>query len=100
MKKSIRVHCRSQNSRFGVKLLFLICFYKFLIFLKGVSGITSADTKKLADAGYNTVDAVAHALKKNLITIKGLSEQKAEKLILEAQKHGEITQQVNLIVAN
>jgi predicted RecB family nuclease len=56
--------------------------------IQGVNGITSSDTKKLMEAGYNTVDAVAHALKKQLITIKGISEAKADKLITEASKHG------------
>lgn len=42
------------------------------------------------EAGYHTVDSVAHALKKNLITIKGLSDNKVEKLIAEASKHGKL----------
>lgn len=41
------------------------------------------------DAGYHSVDAVAHALKKSLTTIKGISEAKVEKLIAEAGKIGE-----------
>lgn len=61
---------------------------------QGVSGITSADTKKLIDAGYNTVDSVAHALRKNLMAIKGLSDAKADKLIIEAQKHGKTTRYI------
>lgn len=43
----------------------------------------------MIEAGYNTVDSVAHALRKNLMTIKGISDAKADKLISEAQKHGE-----------
>lgn len=38
------------------------------------------------EAGYHTVEAVAYALKKNLASIKNISEIKAEKLIAEAQK--------------
>jgi DNA repair protein RAD51 len=43
------------------------------------------------EGGYHTVDAVAHALKKNLVAIKGLSEAKVEKMIAEAGKIGEIS---------
>jgi len=46
-------------------------------------GINNADVKKLIDAGFNTVEAVAFTAKKNLITIKGLTEGKVDK-ILEA----------------
>lgn len=35
-------------------------------------GINNADVKKLIDAGFNTVEAVAFTAKKNLITIKGI----------------------------
>lgn len=48
-------------------------------------GINNADIKKLIDAGYQTVEAVAFTAKKNLLTIKGLSEPKLDK-ILEACK--------------
>ncbi|PBL01279.1 Rad51-domain-containing protein [Armillaria gallica] len=50
------------------------------------AGIHANDIKKLADAGLNTVEAVAFTPKKHLITIKGISEQKADKIIAEAQK--------------
>lgn len=43
-------------------------------------GIAAADIKKLTDGGIFTVDAVAHAPKKELLAIKGLSEAKVEKL--------------------
>lgn len=42
------------------------------------------------EAGYHSVDAVAHALKKNLVAIKGLSEAKVEKLLAEAAKIGKL----------
>lgn len=58
------------------------------LFFQGINGITNADLKKLMDAGFHTVDGVAHALKKNLITIKGISDAKADKLLLEAGKIG------------
>jgi len=50
------------------------------------AGIHPQDVKKLTDAGYHTVEAVAYTPKKNLISIKGISEQKAEKILAEAQK--------------
>jgi hypothetical protein len=45
-------------------------------------GISAADIKKLEDAGYHTVEAVAFAPKKNLIAIKGISEAKADKFLV------------------
>ena len=47
------------------------------------AGIHPQDIKKLADAGFHTVEAVAYTPKKNLISIKGISEQKAEKILSE-----------------
>ncbi|KAJ1523534.1 hypothetical protein ONE63_001383 [Megalurothrips usitatus] len=49
-------------------------------------GIGAADLKKLQEAGYNTIEAIAFAPKKDLIAIKGISEQKADKLIAESSK--------------
>ncbi|KAJ8514689.1 hypothetical protein ONZ45_g7800 [Pleurotus djamor] len=50
------------------------------------AGIHPNDIKKLSDAGLNTVESVAFTPKKALISIKGISEQKADKIIAEAQK--------------
>lgn len=47
-------------------------------------GITAADVKKLKDAGHHTVQSVAYTPKKALITIKGITEAKAEKLLAAA----------------
>lgn len=47
------------------------------------AGIHQQDIKKLTDAGFHTVEAVAYTPKKNLISIKGISEQKAEKILAE-----------------
>lgn len=47
------------------------------------AGIHSNDVKKLADFGLHTVEAVAFTPKKTLLTIKGISEQKADKIISE-----------------
>ena len=49
-------------------------------------GISATDVKKLADAGYHTVESVAYAPKKALIMIKGISEAKADKIQNEAAK--------------
>jgi hypothetical protein len=47
-------------------------------------GVAAADIKKLKEGGIYTVEALAHAPKKELAAIKGLSDQKVEKL----QKEG------------
>lgn len=49
------------------------------------AGISSSDTKKLADAGLHTVEAVAFTPKKTLCTIKGISEAKADKILTEGE---------------
>lgn len=46
-------------------------------------GITMTDIKKIREAGVFTIEGVAYMSKKQLILIKGISEQKAEK-VLEA----------------
>ncbi|KAK2708046.1 hypothetical protein QYM36_015663 [Artemia franciscana] len=50
------------------------------------SSVTSADVKNLKEAGFFTVESVVFAPKKHLITIKGISEQKAEKICAKAAK--------------
>ncbi len=47
------------------------------------AGINTQDIRKLADNGYNTVEAVAYTPKKALMAIKGISEQKADKILAE-----------------
>jgi DNA repair protein RAD51 len=44
-------------------------------------GINNADIKKLIDAGLQTVEAVAFTAKKTLLTFKGLTEAKVDKII-------------------
>eukprot|EP00123_Amoebidium_parasiticum_P017001 comp23673_c0_seq1/m.40520 comp23673_c0_seq1/g.40520 ORF comp23673_c0_seq1/g.40520 comp23673_c0_seq1/m.40520 type:complete len:341 (-) comp23673_c0_seq1:340-1362(-) len=51
------------------------------------NGITSADIKKLQEAGFHTVESIAYAPKKQLLSVKGISENKADKIVLESQKH-------------
>ncbi|KAG0182944.1 recombinase rad51 [Apophysomyces sp. BC1021] len=50
------------------------------------NGISAADVKRLKDAGMYTVESVAFAPKKALLAIKGISETKADKLLMEAAK--------------
>ena len=49
------------------------------------AGIHANDVKKLAEAGLNTVEAVAFTPKKNLLAIRGISEQKADKILAEGE---------------
>ncbi|KAA8583412.1 hypothetical protein FQN60_015958 [Etheostoma spectabile] len=49
-------------------------------------GISASDIKKLGDAGFHTIEAVAYAPKKELLNIKGISEAKADKILTEAAK--------------
>ena len=51
------------------------------------AGITPQDIKKLTDAGLHTIESVAYTPKKSLMAIKGISEQKAEKIIAEGTLH-------------
>ncbi|KAI8592376.1 recombinase rad51 [Geranomyces variabilis] len=49
-------------------------------------GISSADIKKLAAAGYHTIEALAFTPKKALLLVKGISDAKADKILAEATK--------------
>lgn len=50
------------------------------------NGINSGDIKKLQESGYHTIESVAFAPKKYLLAIKGISDQKADKILAEAAK--------------
>ena len=50
-------------------------------------GITQNDLNKLQEAGYQTVESIAMATKKALLSIKGISENKADKLIEISHKY-------------
>ncbi|KAI9894357.1 MAG: recombinase rad51 [Vezdaea aestivalis] len=54
--------------------------------LEGVNGLTKRDIQAFLDAGYHSVESVAYTGKKDLLTIKGISEQKANKILAEANK--------------
>lgn len=49
-------------------------------------GIGASDIKKLGDAGFHTIEAVAYAPKKELLNIKGISEAKADKILVRKKK--------------
>jgi len=49
-------------------------------------GIASGDIKKLMEYGFFTVESVAYAPKKNILQVKGISENKAEKIMAECAK--------------
>jgi len=51
------------------------------------AGVTAADLKKLTDAGFATVEAIAFATKKQIVEVKGISEAKADKLIAAAAQY-------------
>jgi DNA repair protein RAD51 len=47
-----------------------------------VNGITAADIKKLQEAGLCTIEAVAYTPRKMLLAIKGISDAKADKILV------------------
>lgn len=47
-----------------------------------VNGITDGDVKKLQEAGLHTIEAVAYTPKKMLLAIKGISDNKADKILV------------------
>ena len=49
-------------------------------------GISATDIKKLEEAGYHTIEAVAFTPKKHLVLVKGLSEAKVDKIVEACQK--------------
>jgi len=54
--------------------------------LLDLNGITKTDIKALEGAGFHTVESVLYTPKKNLITVKGISDGKADKIYAEASK--------------
>jgi DNA repair protein RAD51 len=56
-----------------------------------VNGITAGDVRKLKDNGLYTVESVAYSTRKSLTAIKGISEQKAEKILVA------VSSQVNIL---
>ena len=78
------------RSYFAQTLRYIFCrFFKiknefiFLLFVQG-NGISAGDVKKLEEAGFFTVESVAFAPKKMLLSIKGISEVKADKIVVRS----------------
>ena len=46
-------------------------------------GISASDCKKLKEAGFHTLESLAFTPKKTLLMIKGMSEQKVDKILGE-----------------
>ncbi|VDM85941.1 unnamed protein product [Strongylus vulgaris] len=46
------------------------------------AGVSSGDIKRLKEAGFNTVERIAHAMRSEIANVKGISEQKADKLLV------------------
>jgi len=53
--------------------------------MQGVAGLQKRDIQMFVEAGYHTVESVAYTPRKALETIKGISEQKATKILLEGE---------------
>lgn len=51
--------------------------------LEGVAGLTKRDIQLIVDGGYHTVESVAYTPRRILEQIKGISEQKATKILTE-----------------
>lgn len=51
--------------------------------LEGVNGLTARDIKLVIEGGFNTVESIAYTPRRTLEQIKGISEQKATKLLAE-----------------
>lgn len=51
------------------------------------SEISDRDIKNLKASGFHTVESVAYSTKRMLCEVKGVSEQKADKLLQEAMRH-------------
>ncbi|KAI2621095.1 DNA repair protein rhp51 [Hypoxylon sp. NC1633] len=54
--------------------------------LEGLSGLTKRDCQLLAEGGFQTVESVAYTPRRTLEQVKGISEQKAAKILAEASK--------------
>ncbi|KAI2616405.1 DNA repair protein rhp51 [Hypomontagnella submonticulosa] len=57
-----------------------------VIALDGLAGLTKRDCQLLIDGGYQTVESVAYTPRRTLEQVKGISEQKAAKILAEASK--------------
>ncbi|KAL7006799.1 RecA recombinase Rhp51 [Cystobasidiomycetes sp. EMM_F5] len=49
-------------------------------------GLSAGDCQKLSEAGFHTIESLAFTPRKQLITVKGISEGKADKILAAASK--------------
>lgn len=54
--------------------------------MQGVAGLTKRDIQLIVDGGYNTVESVAYTPRRLIEQIKGISEQKATKILTEGEE--------------
>ena len=50
---------------------------------KGLAGLTKRDIQLIIDGGFQTVESVAYTPRRTLEQVKGISEQKAAKILAE-----------------
>ena len=62
------------------------CIWSLLTRSQGVSGLTKRDIQLIMDGGFNTVESVAYTPRRVLEQIKGVSEQKASKILAEGKQ--------------
>lgn len=60
-----------------------LCLCSLYLLLQGMSGLTKRDIQLVVDGGFNTVESVAYTPRRVLEQIKGISEQKAGKILAE-----------------
>lgn len=72
---------RSQLSRYVLSMQHFITSLTFC--LQGVAGLTKRDIQLIVEGGFHTVESVAYTPKRVLEQIKGISEQKATKILTE-----------------
>lgn len=83
-----RLEVRPSRGSNAVLLLCVVCFCRVSVCVvlccMQQCGISGSDIKKLEDAGFHTIEAVAYAPKKELLNIKGISEAKADKILVRS----------------
>lgn len=70
-----------------MQCVWVCCYSSNLHSAVQAHGIPAADIKKLIEGGVHTLEALAHAPKKELTAIKGLSDAKVEKMQKEGRQN-------------
>jgi DNA repair protein RAD51 len=63
-----------------------LCCICLTVIAQGVAGLTKRDIQLIVDGGFNTVESVAYTPRRVLEQIKGISEQKATKILTEGKQ--------------